>query len=576
MMAIGDDLFTMLGLIPARDRAGIARGTMADEAKASMAANGNAEGRQLIDGGARPPAIALPPQMRGGGDADIKLPDNVAAEYAAGKGGGVSAPALAAVPPPQERVIASGPAAAPPPGVVRNSDIILEAARKEAQQRRMMQIISGIGQMVSGATGHAGGGQVSAGGGSSLPGLADILKMRDEETAKENVIEHAKRTQHLTDADARALYATGALAARTQPEEMHKAEKIREQARMLREIEPHMGAYAAAVNMDEAGFRALFKRDPDKAFELIKPGSIEAVRKQREENIKTQRDREAHEVSILGKDPKTISPDELSPTAFQTGANEAALVRAKASPEAAATAHRQFMEGPHKTTQGARDYLEGTGKRLGDNWNKDMVAGTLADTRQGIMRAFETFGLPNIPSWVPGMDMSKFRETAAYKSALGAYVTDRVKMLPGAASDKEGLFARVIAGDTSLQAHELREVVRMNEMAHRQDLASHDKQVRELQQRGGHLGLRFGEVPTFTPNMPEPSKILKDDIQAKGNEHWRDALKTVDRQLETAQTTQDKVAAAEEYNRVKSAFDTHFGAETSTYYLKKMAPMEKK
>src|SRR5215213_8501690 len=142
-MAIGDDLFTMLGLIPSRDRAGIARGTMADEAKASMAANGNAEGRQLNDQVmVKPPPIALPPQMRG----DIKLPEDVATSYASGKNNSNGPSIIPQVlPPPQERVIASGAAAAPPPGVTRNSDIILQAIAKQQQQARMQQIISGIG-----------------------------------------------------------------------------------------------------------------------------------------------------------------------------------------------------------------------------------------------------------------------------------------------------------------------------------------------------------------------------------------------------------------------------------------------
>src|SRR4051812_12145998 len=94
-MAIGDDLQILLGMVPIRDRAGIARGTMADAAAA--AADGpHAEGQALTrQGFDRPPAFALPPGMLTGSDgaqppADIRLPDGVNTEYASGSGGHMS------------------------------------------------------------------------------------------------------------------------------------------------------------------------------------------------------------------------------------------------------------------------------------------------------------------------------------------------------------------------------------------------------------------------------------------------------------------------------------------------------
>src|SRR3954451_6535370 len=90
MDTLGDNLHVLLGLVPIRDRAGIARGTMADAAAA--AANPHANGQELTRQGfdfARPPAFALPPGMQTGAPqappADVQLPDDVNAEYTAGR-----------------------------------------------------------------------------------------------------------------------------------------------------------------------------------------------------------------------------------------------------------------------------------------------------------------------------------------------------------------------------------------------------------------------------------------------------------------------------------------------------------
>ena len=198
-MAIGDDLMVMLGLVPVRDRAGIARGTMANEAVAAAAASPNAEGRTLMDQGMRPPALALPPQMRGGGDADIRLPDDVPVEYAAGKSK-VPAVSPQVLPPSQDRVVTSSPAAAPSTEVrAQNSDILLEAYKRQQQQQKMMQVIASIGLIANGAfnrnpdsqsstreslgTMLAGGGG-GGGGGGELGTLKTLLEMRDAEAAK--------------------------------------------------------------------------------------------------------------------------------------------------------------------------------------------------------------------------------------------------------------------------------------------------------------------------------------------------------------------------------------------------------
>src|SRR4051812_25225953 len=149
MPLIGEELRTILGMMPTRDRAGIARGTMADEAMKSSA---NAEGQTLMQqgmDGARPPMpgppqIKLPP-MGGPGapppPADVTLPPNVPAEYASGRGGGQPS-----VPAPQERVVAASPAAAPSQAVAtRASDVMLAKLEQDAKQQKMQQLFGSLG-----------------------------------------------------------------------------------------------------------------------------------------------------------------------------------------------------------------------------------------------------------------------------------------------------------------------------------------------------------------------------------------------------------------------------------------------
>ena len=244
-MAIGDDLMVMLGLVPVRDRAGIARGTMATEAQAAAAASPNAEGRSLIDQGMRPPSLSLPPQMRGG---DVQLPDDVNAEYAAGKPK-VATPAIIpqVLPPSQDRVVASSPAAAPSTAVRKqNSDIMLEAHQRMAQQAKMQQLFASIGLIANGLfnrnpdsqsstreslAGMMGGGGGGGGGGGELTQLEKLLKMRDEEANAERRIQDAVRVRGITRERAEALEASGQLGAFNSPTALAAEEKVRQDAR---------------------------------------------------------------------------------------------------------------------------------------------------------------------------------------------------------------------------------------------------------------------------------------------------------------------------------------------------------
>jgi hypothetical protein len=210
MPLIGEELRTILGMMPVRDRAGIARGTMADDAmKASAAADGgNAEGAALMQQGGPapmpgqrppmpgPPQVKLPP-MGGPGrppPGDIQLPANVPTAFASGSGGGGPA-----VPPaPQERVVAASPAAAPSRTVgAKASEVAIAALEQQNRQQKMMQLVGSLGLIAnafnrnpqsaaatrSSLADMVGGGGGGRGGGGGLADIKTIADMQRQEAA---------------------------------------------------------------------------------------------------------------------------------------------------------------------------------------------------------------------------------------------------------------------------------------------------------------------------------------------------------------------------------------------------------
>jgi hypothetical protein len=204
MPLIGEELRTILGMMPVRDRAGIARGTMADDAmKASAAAdNGNAEGQALMQQGGpprpapqAPPQVKLPPMGGPGGPppGDIQLPADVPTAFASGSGGGGSA----ALPAPTERVVAASPAAAPSRAVATASDAMVAAIEQRNRQAKMMQLVGSLGLIAnafnrnpqsqastrSSLADMVGGGGGGGKGGSDLSDIKTISDMQRQEAA---------------------------------------------------------------------------------------------------------------------------------------------------------------------------------------------------------------------------------------------------------------------------------------------------------------------------------------------------------------------------------------------------------
>lgn len=586
-MAIGDDLQILLGLVPIRDRAGIARGTMADAA-AAAADRPHANGQELTRQGfdfARPPALSLPPGMTPGASppppGDVQLPDDVNAEYAAGSGGNRMSPVRldpktplpAERPVPSERVIASSPAAAPSPTVMRNSDVLLKAYEQQLRAQRMQAIFQAIGGMVSSMQGqpvHGGGGGVVG------PDLATLKTLQDMRTAEDQATEQlAQKARaiddfmlthpHTSREHATTLFEQGQMGGRNSREGLAAEEKIRETDRIRQSLEPHISAYAKALGMDEAALRAELQRDPEKVIELVKPGSIEKIIKERYENQKTGREAAAFEASVTGKDPTKMDAWDLSPAAKQKYFEEQAQEAVRGGTHAAEKRYDEFITKKQPVAEASENYLKTTAQEAGRLWDPSLITGTGAAARQAAWRAAATMlekaGYGTVES---------LQKTADIQSALAKMTIANTKLIPGPASNKDTALAASVSGSREMTPMELRSVMAMNERIHRQVVEAHRAEQAAAigPDSTPEVRRRFEQARRI--DMPEPSKILQDDLNAPSpaNDQLRTAVRTAYNQYQAAKGTANENEAGQVLTRTAKHFDEQFFPGAAQYFIK--------
>jgi hypothetical protein len=291
MPTIGEELQIMLGMVPVRDRAGIARSNLAQEAQQSA----SAQGLEIS-----PDKPILPPQPDGSDrfagmqPPPLQLPDDMNVEYASGKPQvkGNIVPPVPGGPPtlpvPSERVVASSPAAAPSPAVRRNSDLILEMAERRKRAQNMEGLFASIGLLANAfnrnpssaastrnALASMADGSGGGGGGNNDALLLKALDMRTaEDTAAEagrqkaNAISVLKKRGY-SDADAEVLYHSNKYADYFGPAAEKEAE---EKARTL-EIRRRLNNNAAeiAVKQNRPIWEVRADIDSDKLLPQLEP-----------------------------------------------------------------------------------------------------------------------------------------------------------------------------------------------------------------------------------------------------------------------------------------------------------------
>ena len=312
MPLIGDELRTILGMMPTRDRAGIARGTMADDAVRSSAAadGGNAEGAALMQQGARPapqapPQIKLPPMGGPGGPppGDIQLPDDVPTAYASGRGGSPAVP-----PAPSERVVAASPAAAPSREVAtRASDVAMAVLAQQDRQQKMMQLVGSLGLIANAFNrnpssqastrssladmiGGGGGGK----GSNDLAAIKTVSDMRDKEDAASAAAETrasqigALQRRGLSAAEAALEVDSGKAGERIGAEADERLRARTSLENVKKKLRPKIAELAALDGSDPDILAGQLETDPSKVFELMTPETRAKVQKTLTDTEKTQ------------------------------------------------------------------------------------------------------------------------------------------------------------------------------------------------------------------------------------------------------------------------------------------------
>jgi len=148
------------------------------------------------------------------------------------------------------------------------------------------------------------------------------------------------------------------------------------------------------------------------------------------------------------------------------------------------------------------------------------------------------------------------------ESALKAYVIANAKQLGTNPTDRDAKIIAAAGGNTSLQANELREIIGLNERAERQKIIAAQQRHAELSASGPKTAREMREIQPI--QMPEPSKILKDDVMLPANAPVRQQLIDMKKQLD-AHPDDPKAQAA--YTFVATNFDRNFGAHMSKQFL---------
>jgi hypothetical protein len=533
MATIGEDLFTILGMIPTRDRAGIARGTMATEAAQS--------GHVASTLAAPPPQVQLPPQMGQGGD--VQLPDNVPAEYASGKAKAPIGSVPVGMPAGQERIIASGPAAAPSRAVATQaSDVLLAAYEQRRKQQEMMQLIGSLGLMANAfnrnpdsqaSTREALSGMVSGGGGGGGGiDLKDILAARTQEQAaaqtaqrREQAIQHAMQADGLSRERAEVLFDTQNLAKRWDPTEMRHAQGIREKEdrkAKLRAIAPDIAkARGTALSVIEA----MIDDDPDAVAKLVEAAQIESLTGVREDNLKKRID-------------NTRSADDLKST---YDIDDDVLGFVKANPDLTETELRQYKamgptaRGTYKTERARKlGEIDELGKedvklhreRYYGKDNKGGVreaelanAGILRqqadayfdELRTGSPLSEKMLNLSKLYAKATGQPLSEATQnTEKFLVGQGQLAAARLKTDMGSAnlSNIDLAFEREISGGAMTTPKTMKYILYMLEKANNAKIQKHNEDV---EKSGGRVAER-----SPLAQHQEPTRIMKEIVA----ENW--------------------------------------------------------
>ena len=523
LMTIGDDIFTILGMMPIRDRAGIQRATMADEAAKASA---NAEGQTLTQQGQAPPPIQLPPM---GAPADVQLPDDVPTSYAAG-----SSKPQVTLPAPTERTIASSPAAAPTPKVQRYSDAILDEMIKRKRMDDMNGLFASIGLLAGSLRGGGIGEGRSAlieqafGGGkpTSVAEMIALGKYRgEEETAeagrinRERQIQDAMKVHGLDRARAEVQVDQGNAAKLNDPSEMRTAQGIREleqRKKIARELALKI---AKARGTDPAVLLGMAEKDPDKVIELGENEKLtelrakEAAAEQTElGNLKT-RGKFAPWIDAM-KDPRAflaanpdVDPQEFAqwardPDAFALGMTKAAE-RAGQLSETGKSAEKR-LQTSKTTALKLAEQNAGSNRELQEMWRPDLKTGSphFSEMMLNFSKSWHKATGQPLPEGTRNTELFVLRQVPATLETIGALGTNP--------SNPDREYAKEAQGGFGTSAQNIQRLLYLKEKENNIKIAAHNREVEK--EAGIHRPLKGkGLEVDYAP----PNKFMRAEVEKR-------------------------------------------------------------
>ncbi len=571
-MTIGDDIFTILGMMPIRDRAGIQRATMADEAVKARA-NGNAEGQALTRQGMAPPPIQLPPQM--GAPA---LPDDVPTEYASGRGGAGEPPVI---PAPTERVVAASPAAAPSPDVRRGSDTILAEMERRKRAADMEGLFASVGLLANAFRGGGDGdsrtklAEAAFGGGSKAPTISEMIQLQNlrtqegqqmqKEMGRKQFIDLMQRSNGMSADQASAIWESGKSGEYLDPDKVKQREADRQTAGARARILENPKLIKELA--DNAGLSPEFVTEHIKsggAFDAKSIIDLAATRGTTTKNVAEAASKRAEttEAGIAAAHREDVRANPEKYTGFYKGVTPEQLKQYAQSEKS----WEEFNKGQapsldplqqrYWTTYVPQEVQAGNKPKSFDVWSKEQAraggpspedlsetkavdvvidahkkreAETLAikegfERRQVLQQAWT----PNIVSGGYGVDKQlMLRQTAArilgkpdevaddsqaFHGMMNSEIANAARTLPGPLSEKELQFIKDMKGGKELSPEGIRTLHIMLDKLDLVKMEQYDKWLTQQQahpERGKLKGLKY-----FTPvGVPEPSRFLKEEIE---------------------------------------------------------------
>ena len=536
-MTIGDDIFTILGMVPIRDRAGIQRGTMADEAAKASA---NAEGQTLTQQGQAPPPISLPPM--GGPPGDVQLPDDVPTAFAAGK-------SKVALPAPTERTIAASPAANPSPAVRRGSDVIFDEMIQRKRMDDMNGLFASIGLLAGSLRGGTGEGRNAlieqAFGGGKATTVAEMIALNnlrtgeDEHAAKlaarERSIQHNMITNKWDRERATYMVDSGNADKFHDPQELRRREgdvQLEIRKKRARELAP---AIAKARGTPVEVVLAMAEKDPDKvvamgeAEGLTELRSKQATAEQTElGNLKSKgklapwidamKDPKAFLLANPDVDPADFAQWSRDPDAFAEGMKKAAE-RAGQLSEVGKKAHDR-LEASKTTAMKLAEQNAGSNRELQEMWRPDLKTGSphFSEMMLNFSKSWHKATGQPLPEGTRNTELFVLRQVPATLETIGALGTNP--------SNPDREYAKEAQGGFGTSAQNIQRLLYLKEKENNIKIDAHNRAVAKEADIHRPLKGKGLEVEHTVPNKfmrAEVEKRKLDKLVAKavseGNEN---------------------------------------------------------